>query len=165
METAKSVSLHIEALACTFSSFCSASLPQECHRPFEMTYFNCGSVEGELGDNAGNEKRWKLEQHVPLISLKDIKAQTTFHTIVLVVVMNVHLKSPRFAFVDHLGTGELLRTRTAPTLGLGWRRAHDLQTACHTCVLTGSRACWPCCPEGRWFSRTSPELARAAECS
>lgn len=118
MGTAKSISLHVEALGCTSSSFCSASLPQECHRPFEVTSFNCGSVEGELGGNAGNEKRWKLEQHVPLISWKDIKAQTTFHTIVLVVKMNLHLKSPRFAFVEHLGTGELFRTRLVPRAGL-----------------------------------------------
>lgn len=81
METAKSISLHIEALTCTSSTFCSASLTQECHRPFEMTSFSCGSVEGDLGDKAGNEKKWKLEQHVPLISLKDIKAQATFHII------------------------------------------------------------------------------------
>lgn len=85
MESAKSISLHVEALACTSSSFCSTSLPQECQRPFEMVSFNCRSVEGVLGDNAGNEKRWKLEQHVPLISLKDVKAQTTFYTIDLVV--------------------------------------------------------------------------------
>lgn len=79
LETAKSISLHIEAVTCTSVSFCSASLTQECHRLFGMASFNCGAVEGELADRAGNEKRWKLEQHVPLISLKDIKAQTTFH--------------------------------------------------------------------------------------
>lgn len=59
METAKSISLPLEALTCTFSSFRSASLTQECHRPLEMTPFNCGSVEGELGDKT--EKKWKLE--------------------------------------------------------------------------------------------------------
>lgn len=82
MDTAKSISLHIEALTCTSSSFCSVSLTQECHRPFEIAPFSCGSVEGELGVEAGNEKRWKLEQHILLISLKDVKAQTTFCTMV-----------------------------------------------------------------------------------
>lgn len=82
METAKSISLPLEALTCTSSSFPSAGLTQECHRPFEFSSFNCGSVEGELCDKTGNEKRWKLEQHVPLYLSKDIKAQTTFHTIV-----------------------------------------------------------------------------------
>lgn len=32
--------------------------------------------------------------------------------------MNLHLKSPGFAFVEHLGTDELLRTRSVPRDGL-----------------------------------------------
>lgn len=117
METAKSISLPLEALTCTSSGFHSARLTQECHRPFQFTSFNCGSVEGELCDKTGKEKRWKLEQHFPLYILKVIKAQT-FHTIVFSSNVESPFESPRFAFVEHLGTGELLRTRLVPRDGL-----------------------------------------------